>query len=109
MAMWLKAGSGLGAQKIALSSDVDTGQADDDRLTQLRTQADDRRTRKGKPARKPTAGTTANGGGVKVRQLKQIDKLEPSQGTIVNQGAPRGGIIVPPPRKRTTGRSAARR
>ena len=40
-----------------------------------------------------------------MRQLKQIDKLEPSQGTIVNQGAPRGGIIVPPPRKRMTGGS----
>ena len=50
VAMWLKAESGLGAQRIVLSSDVDTGQADDDRLTQLRTQADDRRTRKGKTA-----------------------------------------------------------
>lgn len=106
VAMWLKAESGLGAQKIVLSSDVDMGEGGDDRLTQLRTQADDRRTRKVKKAKKSAAGTTTNGdGGVKVRQLKQIDKLEPSQGTIVNQGAPRGGIIVPPPRKRTTGGS----
>jgi hypothetical protein len=103
VAMWLKADSGLGAQKLLLSSDVDTGEADDDRLTQLRTQADDRRTRKGKTAKKPTARATTNSAsGVKVRQLKQIEKLEPSQGTIVNQGAPRGGIIVPLPRKPTT-------
>ena len=104
VAMWLKAESGLGAQKIVLSSDFDIGEGSDDRLTQLRTQADDRRTRKVKKARKSAVGTTTNGGsGVKVRQLKQINKLEPLQGTIVNQGAPRGGIIVPPPRKRPTG------
>ena len=101
VAMWQKAESGLGAEKIVLSSDVDTDEAGDDRLAQLRTQADDRRTREGKTAKKP-ASTTTNGGGVKVRKLKEIDKLEPSHGTIVNAGAPRGGIIVPPPRKRTT-------
>ena len=105
VAMWLKAGSGLGAQKIVLSSDVDAAQAGDDRLTQLRTQADDRRTRKVKTTTKSAARTTTNVG-IKVRQLKQIDKLEPSQGTIVNQGAPRGGIIVPPLRIRMTGRSS---
>jgi len=103
VAMWQKAESGLGAEKIVLSSDVDAEETTDDRLAQLRTQAEDRRTRKGKTAKKPAAGTTAGGGGgVKVRKLKEIDKLEPSQGTIVNAGAPRGGIIVPPPRKRAT-------
>lgn len=102
-AMWQKAESGLGAQKIVLSSDVNTAEAGDDRLAQLRTQADDRRTNKRKTAKKRAAGTTTNGdGGVKVRKLKEIDKLEPSQGTIINAGAPRSGIIVPPPRKGTT-------
>ena len=64
--MWLKAESGLEAQKIVLSSDVDLGEAGDDRLTQLRTQADDRRTRKVKtakksrrPARRPTAAAAS--------------------------------------------------
>ena len=104
--MWLKAGSGVGAPRIVLSSDVDTGDADEDRLTKLDTQATDRRTRKGKPARKPNAGAAANGGGVKVRRLKQIGSLEPSPGMIVNQGAPRGGIIVPPPRRRAGAGSA---
>ena len=103
-AMWLKAGSGRGVPKIVLSSDADTGLASDDRLGHLQTQADDRRTRKGQTTKRPMSSTATNGNSsVKVRQLKQIDKLDPSQGMIVNQGAPRGGIIVPPPRQLTTG------
>jgi hypothetical protein len=42
----------------------------------------------------------ARGGGVRVRKLKEIDKLEPSQGTLVNPGAPRGGILMSAPRRR---------
>jgi hypothetical protein len=102
VAMWLKAASGVEAQKLVLSSDVDAEDANEDRLTKLHTQATDRRASKGKPAKKPAAGAAANGGGVKVRRLKQIDRLEPSTGVIVNQGAPRGGIIVPPPRRRAS-------
>lgn len=104
VAMWQKAEAGLGVQKIVLSSDIDAGETGDDRLAQLRTQADDRRSRKRKSAKKAGAGATTNGaGGVKVRKLKELDKLEPSHGAIVNPGAPRGGIIIPPPPTRTTG------
>jgi hypothetical protein len=98
-AMWQKAEAGLGAQKIVLSSDVAGDDSKDDRLVQLRMQADTRRADKKKAAKKPAGATTTKGGaGVHVRKLKEIDKLEPSPGAMINPGAPRGGIIVPAPR-----------
>ena len=56
-AMWQKAQAGLGAQKIILSSDVAEAGSEDDRLAQLQTQTEGRRTRKGKAAkRRPAQG-----------------------------------------------------
>jgi hypothetical protein len=101
-AMWQKAEVDLGAQKIILSSDIAEADSEDDRLAQLQTQTESRRTREGKAAKRATGAGIAKGAGtVQVRQLKEIDKLEPSHGAIVNPGAPRGGIIVPPPRKKS--------
>jgi hypothetical protein len=107
-AMWQKAEASHGAQKIILSSDVAEAESEDDRLAQLQTQAEGRRTHKGKAAKRPTGAGSAKGAGtVQVRKLKEIDKLEPSLGAIVNPGAPRGGIIVPPPRKKSAHGSGA--
>jgi hypothetical protein len=101
-AMWQKAEADQSAQKIILSSDVAEADSGNDRLAQLQAQTEGRRTRKGKPAKRSIGAGPANGAGtVLIRKLKEIDKLEPSHGSIVNPGAPRGGIIVPPPRKKS--------
>lgn len=99
--MWYRAAAGEAADRIMLSSEAqDDG--DDGRLSALQTQADARRERRkksgGSDKRIGTAATTATTAsgrtGVQVRQLKDVSKLEPSVGTIVNEGAPQGGIIV---------------
>jgi hypothetical protein len=95
-------------QTIRLSSDVADDAAGDDRLARLQTQAEGRRARKEKPTKKPPRGTSTDGaGGARVRKLKEIDTLEPSNGSIVNPGAARGGIITPAPRKKATAASGA--
>lgn len=97
-AMWRKAEAGLGAQKIVLSSDVAGDEGEDDRLAALRTQGE-LRGGKSRRAKKPARATRARGaGGVEVRKLKEITTLEPSRGSIVNPGAARGGIRLPPRR-----------
>jgi hypothetical protein len=94
VAMWQKADDGTDAQRIALSSDA-TGIDEADRLARLKTQADERR-RRTRTSGKKTAGATAGKGTtVQVRKLKEIDRFEPSTGSIVNSGAPRGGVIIP--------------
>lgn len=101
VAMWQKAEAGLGAQKIVLSTDLDVTDEGNDRLAQLQTQAEKRRAAKGKAGKKAMSGGRTNGvGGIRVRKLKEIGKLEPSHGTVVNPGAPRGGILVSAPRPR---------
>jgi hypothetical protein len=102
-AMWQRAEAGPAAERIVLSSDVDEDEVDD-RLAQLRAQADDRRTKRQKTnMRSGKGGAKANGTkgtAVEVRQLKDLSKLQPSNGAVVNRGAPRGGIIVPDKRPR---------
>jgi hypothetical protein len=94
VAMWQKADDGTGAQRIALSSDA-TGVDEDDRLARLQTQADERRGRTRTTGKKVAGTTGGKGTTVQVRKLKEIDKFEPSTGSIINSGAPRGGVIIP--------------
>jgi len=105
-AMWQEAETGPGAQKIILSSDVGDDD-EDDRLAQLQMQSEGRRGRKGRRAKKLAAATAKGSGAVQLRKLKEIDKLKPSHGSIVNPGAPRGGIIAPPPRKKSASGTGA--
>ncbi|MDQ6775620.1 MAG: hypothetical protein M3071_05225 [Actinomycetota bacterium] len=97
-AMWQKAGAGVAAERIILSSDVSDDDSDADRLAQLQLQSEKRRGRNRKKPRVTPTKANKPGNQVKVRMLKEIDKLEPGPGAIVNPGAPRGGIIVPPRR-----------
>lgn len=109
-AMWQKAGAGIAADRIILSSDVSDDDPDTERLAQLQLQSEKRRGRKSKkPGTTPTKGSSKFKNQVKVRKLKEIDKLEPGPGAIVNPGAPRGGVIIPPQRpKGSTRRGASR-
>jgi len=73
-------------------------------MAQLRAQADERRTKRREPNRRSSKEQAeANGAGgtaVQIRQLKDVSKLQPSNGAVVNPGVPRGGIIVPDRRRR---------
>ena len=108
VAMWQKADDGERAQRIELSSDAREVD-EDDRLARLQTQADERRGRPHKTATKKGSATAGRGTTVHVRKLKEIDKFEPSKGSIINPDAPRGGIIIPDRRRRlTTGGGGSR-
>ncbi len=99
VAMWQKADDGARAPRIQLSSDA-TEIDEDDRLARLQTQADDRRSRTRTTTKKKADTTADKSTTVQVRKLKEIGKLEPSRGSIINSGAPRGGIIIPERRRR---------
>src|SRR5262249_30369597 len=98
VAMWQRAVAGLTAQRIVLSSDVKEREQNE-RLSKLKTQADNRQElQRGASGGEggntdETGATTAS---VQVRQLKDLSKLRPTMGSIVNRGTGRGGIIVLP-------------
>jgi hypothetical protein len=98
VAMWQKADDGERAQRIELSSDAT--EVENDHLVRLQTQADERRGRTRTTAKKKGDRTAGKGTTVQVRKLKEIDKFEPSTGSIINSGAPRGGVIIPERRRR---------
>jgi hypothetical protein len=95
--MWQRAEAGGPSAVVVLSNDVRAEDSEEQsRLVKLRDQSAGRR------AGRPSGGATkAQGRGpampIRVRQLKDLSKLEVSDGTIVNEGKTRGGVIAPPP------------
>ncbi len=105
-AMWQRAGAGVTADSIVLST-ATRGKEDEssERLINLKAQASKRAKRKAKAgATKGSAGAGAKADAVVVRQLKDMSRLQPDAGTIVNKGITRGGIIFPGRSKRSDGR-----
>lgn len=94
-AVWPRAVDGERPQGAVLSS-TKAEQADDaNRLEKLAEQAGKRSASKktsGKPG--SPAASTATPPPVQVRKLKDLSSLQPSQGTIVNKGAPPRGDLV---------------
>lgn len=96
-AMWVRAIEGLEAQQLMLSSDLVDEPEEEDRLIDLKNQTVQRgRRAPSKSAATPKgAKRTTTTGATEIRKLKDLGELEPSAGSIVNEGAKRGGVTVP--------------
>jgi hypothetical protein len=96
--MWQKAGSGIAPEQILLSTDKNESEYDEDRgrLIRLQTQATTRGARKGQS--KGVGGVVAGRALseiVVVQPLKDLNEYEPDEGTVINAGESRAGVIFP--------------
>jgi hypothetical protein len=98
VSMWLRAGSGVAPEQILLSTDKGEDEEDQgtERLIRLQGQARTRgvRTSKGKGGG-AAAGKSAETTTVTMQPLKDLSEYEPDEGTIVNAGQSRAGVILP--------------
>lgn len=95
--MWQRAEAGLASAGVILSDHgVDADDGGTARLLRLKGQASDRRGR-GDRSRGRAAGgmATAAAGAVVVRTLKDVSQFEPDDGTVVNRGRSKAGVILP--------------
>ena len=92
--VWQKANQGWGASQIVLPSTKPDAAGNATRLAALQAQASQRNGSQ-KKTQKPTRSKPAaqNQPPVQVRKLRDIEYLEPTQGSIVNEGASGSGVI----------------
>jgi hypothetical protein len=92
--VWQKANQGWGASQILLPSTKPDAADNATRLAALQAQASERNESQ-KKTQKPSRGKPAahNQTPVQVRKLRDIEDLEPTQGSIVNEGASGSGVI----------------
>jgi hypothetical protein len=97
VSMWQRAEAGQESTRVVLSGDEDVEVDGADALLRLRGQVADRRS--GRRGHKGAAAgqTTRKLGEVIVRRLKDITRLQPDDGTLVNQGRGKPGILFPSP------------
>jgi hypothetical protein len=93
-AMWRRVGTGEQVARIELPSTQAEAANGVDRLTSLQEQSKDRSAKRTRPpfVSAPTLPTKA-APTIQVRQLRSIDELEPTGGTIVNKGANCQGMV----------------
>ena len=102
--VWRRASSGEETSNIILPSTKTKALSTVARLTDLQNQASDRSERRSKSS-KPGSGkpSTKLQPTVQVRQLRDIEELEPSKGDIVNEGVSNKGVVFS--KSRTKGRA----
>jgi hypothetical protein len=92
--VWTKASRGEEATQIVLPSTKPEAASTVDRLTNLQAQAKDRNAGRSKPSKPgPVKPSTKSQPAIQVRQLRDIDQLEPTLGAIVNAGANNNGVV----------------
>jgi len=88
-AVWQRASSGERAERVILPKTKADRATTTGRLSELKQQSETRQGRKTKSPPSSQAGQQV----IQVRKLRDLDKLEPNKGTIVNRGAQLQGTI----------------
>ncbi len=92
--VWRRASSGEAANRIVLPSTKPEAASTIGRLADLQAQASGRDEGRSKaPKTETVKSSTKSPPVVQVRQLRNIEELEPTQGTIVNEGTSSSGVV----------------
>lgn len=94
--MWQRAENGEATERIVLSTDRKREEPGEDRLARLQEQSSERRIRGAASASGKAGINKAGRPPVKTRVLKNLHELTPTAGRIINKGAERGGVLLPP-------------
>src|SRR5262249_14618603 len=92
--VWRNSSRGEQATQIVLPSTKPEAASTVDRLTNLQAQAQDRNAARSKPSKPgPVKPSTKSQPAIQVRQLRDVDQLEPTLGAVVNAGANNNGVV----------------